>query len=147
MAESSWAQQAVDRFFEGRTYPTQIQCMQIAKSVTSALDVYNVDTPGSMSYTVICKWPDGAKKPLVVSFRAPEAHLDQSMGKLAQRIHGSLTPEISQHGLVDDAEPPLAIYTMPYLPGISCVDALVCQVEMDKATEAKHICFIQHLAR
>ncbi|KAF2685931.1 hypothetical protein K458DRAFT_430612 [Lentithecium fluviatile CBS 122367] len=36
---------------------------------------------------------------------------------------------------------------MPYLQGISCLNALACQVEMDEVTEAKHVCFVLHLAR
>jgi hypothetical protein len=150
MDETSWAQQAVDRFFEGRKCPTQPQCDQIARSISGASNVYNVDTPGSMSYTVVCKLQDDrgtAKQGTVVSFREPQAHLDQSMVELAQAIHGPLVPKVSQHGSVDGADPPLAIYTMPYLPGISCFDALDCQVDMDDVTEAKHVCFVRHLAR
>ena len=147
MGEKSWAQQAVDHFFERRKYPTQIQCDQIARSVSDAPEVYNVDTPGSMSYTVICTGRQSGKQALVVSFREPEAHLDQSMGKLAQEIHRSLVPEVSQHGMVDRADPPLAIYTMPYMPGISCLNALTCQVEMDEVLEVRHVFFVSHLAR
>ncbi|KAK4117539.1 hypothetical protein N656DRAFT_833798 [Canariomyces notabilis] len=117
--------------------PDQSQCDQIARSISGASNVYNVDTPGSMSYTV----------GTVVSFREPQAHLDQSMVELAQAIHGPLVPKVSQHGPVDGADPPLAIHTMPYLPGISCLDALDCQVDMDDVTEAKHVCFVRHLAR
>jgi len=147
MGETSWAQQAVDNFFKGRECPTQIECDQIARSVSDALDVYNVDTPGSMSYTVICTGPQLTKQGLVVSFREPEAHFDQGMGKLAQEIHGSLVPEVSLHGMVDHAVPPLAIYTMPFLPGVACLNALTCQVEMDEVTEARHTFFVRHLAR
>jgi hypothetical protein len=100
-----------------------------------------------MSYTVICTGRHAGKQDLVVSFREPEAHLDQCMGKLARAVHGDLVPEVSYYGEVDGADPPLTIYTMPYLPGISCLDALACQVEMDGVTEAKHICFVRHLAR
>jgi hypothetical protein len=49
--------------------------------------------------------------------------------------------------MVHGADPPLTIYTMPYLPGISCLNALTCQIEMDEITEAKHVCLIRHLAR
>lgn len=148
MDETSWARQAVDRFFERRKCRTQTQCNQIARSISGFSNVYNVDTPGSMSYTVICQ--DGeaaAKQAIVVSFREPEAHLDQSMGELARAIHGPLVPKVSQQGMVDGADPPLAIYTMTYLPGISCLDALACQVDMDDVTEARHVCFVRHLSR
>lgn len=42
---------------------------------------------------------------------------------------------------------PLAIYTMPYLCGISCLDALPCQPRMDEEEEARLNCFMRHLAR
>lgn len=147
MAEISWAQQAVDRFFDARKRPTRSQCDQIARSVSGASDVRNVDTPGSMSYTVTCTGRLAGKQDLVVSFREPEASLDHDMVKLAQAVHGDRVPEISYHGMVDGADPPLTIYTMPYLQGISCLDALTCQVEMDGVAEARHVCFIRDLAR
>ncbi|OJD10568.1 hypothetical protein AJ78_08462 [Emergomyces pasteurianus Ep9510] len=147
MVEIPWAQQAVDRFFERRKYPTRLQCDHIAQSISGASDVRNVDTPGSMSYTVICTGRHARKQDLVVSFREPEAHLDQVMGELAQAVHGDLVPETSHYGMVDGADPPLTLYTMPYLRGISCLDALTCQVVMDRVAEARHVCFVQHLAR
>lgn len=147
MGETSWAQRAVDNFFEPRECPTRIECDQIARSVSDALDVSDVELPGSMSYTVVCTGPQLAKQGLVVSFREPEAHFDQDMVKLAQEIHASLVPEVSLHGMVDRAVPSLAIYTMPCLPGVACLNALPCQVEMDEITEARHTCFIRHLAR
>lgn len=82
-----------------------------------------------------------------MSFREPEARLDEAMNKLAQAVHGHLVPETSFNGPVEGAEPPLAIYTMPYLRGVSCLDALLCQVEMDEDEEARQSCFIRHLAR
>lgn len=147
MAGTPWAQQAVRHFFERRKHPTQFQCDQIARAVSGAADIQNVDTPGSMSYTVVCTGCHASKQDLIVSFREPEAHLDQGKVKLAQAVHGCLVPKISHHGMVDGAEPPLTIYTMPLLPGISCLDALTCQVEMDGVAEARHVCFVQHLAR
>lgn len=146
MAGIPWAQQAVGRFFQGR-YPTQFKCDKIAKSISGASDINAVDTPGSMSYTVVCTGRHAGKPDLVVSFREPEAHLDQGICQLAQAIHGYLVPEISHTGIVDGADPPLTIYTMPYLRGISCLDALTCQVEMGELAEVRHICFIRHLAR
>lgn len=146
MAGPTWAQQAVDRFFAGR-YPTKLQCDQIAKSVSMASDIKAVDTPGSMSYNVVCRGRQSGKPDLVVSFRELEARLDQRMGQLAKTVHGCLVPEMRQNGMVDGANPPLTIYTMPYLPGISCLDALPCQVELDEVAEARHSCFIRGLAR
>lgn len=148
MDETSWAQQAVDSFFAGRKCPTQTQCIEIARSISGFPNVYDVDTPGSMSYTVVCKDVQPTAKPeTVVSFRQPEAHIDESMAELAGAIHGSLVPKPSRHGQMNGADPPLAIYTMPYVPGISCLDALACHVDMDDATEARHASFIRHLAR
>ena len=147
MAEIPWAQQAVDLFFKRRKHRIQFQCDQIAHSISRASDVRNVETPGSMSYTVICTGRHTGKQDLVVSFREREAYLDQCMGKLARAVHGDLVPEVSYHGEVDGADPPLSIYTMPYLRGISCLDALSCQVDMDGIEKAKHVCFVQHLAR
>jgi hypothetical protein len=148
MATINWAQQAVDVFFQRRKQPTQVQCNRIAQDIADTSDVRDVDTPGSMSYTVVCTGcRTGNGKDLVVSFREPEAHLDESMEEMAQAIHGHLVPTSSRYGVMDGADPPLTIYTMPYLKGISCLDALACQVEMDGTTEARHICFLRHLAR
>ncbi|OAA59574.1 Protein kinase-like domain protein [Niveomyces insectorum RCEF 264] len=146
MSEITWAQQAVNGFFEGRQHPTQAQCDRIAQSVSGASTVRNVDTPGSTSYTVVCTGHHTAKQDLVVSFREPEAYLDPGILRLARAIHGSVVPEASQHGMVEGADPPLAIYMMPYLPGISCLDALGCEVEADDNTVANYVCFIKHLA-
>jgi hypothetical protein len=148
MAAMLWAQQAVDGFFGRRKRPTRLECDRIARSVSSASDIHNVDTPGSMSYTVVCTGCSaGDGEDLVVSFREPEAHLDKAMEEMAQAIHGCLVPTTSHYGMVDGADPPLTIYTMPYLKGISCLDALACQVEMDEAAKAKHVHFVRSLAR
>ncbi|KID63586.1 Protein kinase-like domain protein, partial [Metarhizium brunneum ARSEF 3297] len=102
-----------------------------------------------MSYNVVCTGRRAGKPDVVVSFREPEANLDKSMCQFAKAIHGYLVPRISHAGIVDGADPPLTIYTMPYLQGISCLDALTCQVEMGEVAEARHTCFIpcRHLAR
>ncbi|KAJ2896327.1 uncharacterized protein MKZ38_005626 [Zalerion maritima] len=121
MVEIPWARQAVNLFFKGRKYPTQSQCNHIAHSVSGTSDIRNVETPGSMSYTVICTGRHAGKQDLVVSFREREAYLDQCMGKLARVVHGDLVPEVSYYGEVD--------------------------VDMDGVVEAKHICFVRHLAR
>ncbi|KAI3390254.1 hypothetical protein diail_10855 [Diaporthe ilicicola] len=148
MATTLWAQQAVKGFFQRRKYPTQFECNRIAQNVSGASNVHNVDTPGSMSYTVVCTGRRaGDGKDLVISFREPEAHLDKSMEEMAQAIHGDLVPATSRYGVIDGADPPLTIYTMPYLKGTSCLNALDCQVEMDEASVARHVCFVRHLAR
>ncbi|KAJ4323826.1 hypothetical protein N0V84_004172 [Fusarium piperis] len=147
MAQSSWAQQATDRFFTGRNSPSQMQCDEIAQSVSGASTVSPVDSPGSMSYTVICSGRPGLQQDLIVSFREPEAMLDEQVVKLAKEIHGELMPESTFHGSVEGSDPPLSIYSMPYLRGSSCVEVLAFQVEMDPDEEAKHQVFVKHLAQ
>ena len=69
-----------------------------------------------MSYTILLSaWVvrPAEKQDLVVSFRELEAHLDQGVNQLAQNTHGKLVPETSRNGIVDGADPPLTIYTMP----------------------------------
>ncbi|GAP89016.1 putative protein kinase-like domain [Rosellinia necatrix] len=146
MTQSSWAQEATDRFFGGRKSPTQMQCDKIAQSVSGALTVNPVDSPGSMSYTVICNGRPGLQD-LIVSFREPEAMLNEETVKLAKEIHGDLVPESTCHGNVMGANPPLSIYSMPYLRGSACIEVLAFQVEMNSDEEAKHKVFIRHLAR
>lgn len=73
--------------------------------------------------------------------------LDDEMVKLAKEIHGDLVPESTCHGNVEGADPPLSIYSMPYLRGSSCIEVLAFQVEMDHDQEAKHRVFVKHLAR
>ncbi|KAI0543856.1 hypothetical protein F4679DRAFT_567122 [Xylaria curta] len=143
MTRSSWAQEATDRFFGSRKSPSQMQCDEIAQSVSGALTVSPVDSPGSMSYTVICN----GRQDLIVSFREPGATLDEEMVKLAKEIHGNLVPESNCHGRMEGADPPLFIYSMPYLRGSSCIEVLAFQVEMNSDEEAKHKVFIRHLAR
>lgn len=73
--------------------------------------------------------------------------LDEEMVKLAKEIHGDLVPKSTCHGNVEGADPPLSIYSMPYLRGSSCTEVLAFQVEMDPDEEAKHGVFVKHLAR
>ena len=77
-----------------------------------------------MSYTVVCTENPGLSK--IVSFREPEAMLDEKTVKLAKEIHGDLVPEITYHGNVDGADPPLFIYSMPYLRGSSWIEVTAC---------------------
>ncbi|KAI5864082.1 kinase-like domain-containing protein [Durotheca rogersii] len=147
MAQSSWAQQATDRFFSCRKSPSQMQCDEIAQSISGASTVRPVGSPGSMSYTVICSGRPGPQEDLIVSFREPAAMLDEETVRLAKEIHGDLVPESTCHGNVAGADPPLSIYSMPYLRGSSCIEVLAFQVEMDPDEEAKHGVFVKHLAR
>lgn len=147
MAQISWAEQATKRFFDGRKSPSQTQCDEIAKSVSGALTVSPVDSPGSMSYTVICNRLPGAQQDLVISLREEEAMLDEEMVRLAKKVHGDLVPESAFHGSVEGADPPLFIYSMPYLRGSSYIEVLDSQEEMNDDEEAKHVVFVKHLAR
>ncbi len=99
-----------------------------------------------MSYTVVCS---GCPRPqdLIVSFRQPDARLDEGMVKLAKEIHGDLVPESTYHGILKGADPPLHIYSMPYLRGSSCIEVLASQAEMDPDEEVKHEVFVKHLAQ
>lgn len=124
-----------------------MQCDEIARSVSGASTVRPVDSPGSMSYTVICNRCPGSQRDLTVSFREPGAMLDDEMVKLAKEVHGELVPQSTYHGTVDGADPPLSIYSMPYLRGSSCIETLAFHMTMDQDEEAKHRVFVKHLAR
>ncbi|RHZ46582.1 phosphotransferase family protein, partial [Aspergillus thermomutatus] len=147
MEERSWTQQAIDRFFKTRESPTQSECDDHARKISGASAVQEIAVPGSLSYTVRCiNFPD-ERRDLVVSFRQPESTLDQAVIKLARSIHGALVPEATFHGKMPDSNPPLLVYTMPYLPGIPCLEALGSKAELSLEEEGRHICFAKHLAR
>ncbi|KAI3332892.1 hypothetical protein F4824DRAFT_514020 [Ustulina deusta] len=147
MTQTSWAQDATNRFFCGRKSPSQMQCDKIAQSISGASKVSPVDSPGSMSYTVVCNGCPGPQQDLIVSFREPGAMIDEGMVRLAKETHGDLVPQSTCHGYVNGADPSLSIYSMPYLRGSSCIEVLAFQVEMDHDEEAKHEVFVKHLAR
>lgn len=100
-----------------------------------------------MSYAVVCNGCPGPQQDLIISFREPGAALDDPVVKLAKEIHGHLVPYSTNHGPMDGSDPPLSIYSMPYLRGSSCIEVLPFQVEMDPDDEAKHGVFVKHLAR
>lgn len=146
---TSWAQQQISRFFSERKSPSQVQCDAIAQSLSGASTVSPVESPGSMSYTVVCRGCsfDQAEQNLVVSFREEGAGLDEEIVKMAKEIHGDLVPVSISHGNMEGADPVLVIYSMPYLQGSSCIEVLAFDVEMDSEEETKHEVFIKHLAR
>lgn len=147
MAEKSWVQLRIDQFFEGQKSPTQAECDQIACSVSGASVVHAVDVPGSLSYTVVGTGRPDQAPDLVISFRQEHSIIDGATIALARSIHGSLVPEATYHGQMTGADPALHIYTMPYLRGVPCLNALSCEAELDPESEARHICYIKHLAR
>lgn len=100
-----------------------------------------------MSYTVVCLGCPRSEEDLVISFREPGAMFNEEIVKLAKEIHGDLVPESVCHGSMEGADPPLSIYSMPYLRDSSCIEVLNFQVEMDPEEEAKHGVFVKHLAR
>jgi hypothetical protein len=147
MTQTSWAQREIAHFFSGRKSPSQMQCDEIAQSISGASTVRPVDTPGSMSYTVVCNRRSEPHQDLIISFREPGAMLEEGIVRLAKQIHGGLVPESTPHGNVEGADPPLFIYSMPYLQGSSCFEVLPSQVEMGPDEEAKHGVFMKDLAR
>ncbi|KAB5570379.1 hypothetical protein GE09DRAFT_706087 [Coniochaeta sp. 2T2.1] len=81
MTQASWAQEATDRFFSGRKSPSRMQFDEIAQCLSGASTVSPVDSPGSMSYTVVCNGCPVRPQDLVVSFRQPCAMIDEGMVK------------------------------------------------------------------
>ncbi|KAH7175791.1 hypothetical protein EDB81DRAFT_23763 [Dactylonectria macrodidyma] len=147
MPQSSWAEQVTSRFFDGRKSPSQMQCDEIVRSVSGAPVARHVESPSSMSYTVVCNGRRGPPQDLIASFREPRSMLDEEMVKLAQKIHGAIVPESAYHGNVEGANPPLSIYSMTYLKGSSCIEASPFEVEMEPNEKDKQEVFIKHLAR
>ncbi|KAH8781053.1 hypothetical protein F5883DRAFT_625925 [Diaporthe sp. PMI_573] len=141
------AQEQTKLFFDCRKSPTQAQCDQLALSIPGASKVSPVDNPGSLSYTVVCKGCLGPLKDLIVSFRETGGMLDECMVALARKIHGGLVPELTCHGNVEGADPPLFIYSMSYLRGCALIEVQSVEIEMSSDEEAKHERLIRHLAR
>ncbi|KAL4962063.1 aminoglycoside phosphotransferase family protein [Aspergillus stella-maris] len=144
MASEDWRDHIINKFFSEPKPLSQTECDGLAKAITGAADIRRVSLPGSFSYTVVCVKESGNE---VVSFREIGNKLDEYTTNLAKDIHGDLVPSFTYHGLVEGADRPLSIYVMPYLPGVSCVEELECEVELNAEIEARHIRFMQHLAR
>lgn len=147
MSQASWSQRQTKIFFDSRTSPTQTQCDQLALAISGGSAVSPVDSPGSLSYTVVCKDCPGPRKDLIISFREPGGMLDDHMVELARKIHGDLVPELSCHGNVDGADPPLTIYSMTYMRGSALVEVQSVEVEMSTDEVSKHERLIRHLAQ
>lgn len=159
MTQENWAQQAIARFFSRQKHHSQLDFHQLAYDVTGAPFLSEVETPGSMSYTVICTWPEEENhKPEVVSFREePGAHLDDRIMRVAREMHGcGFVPEMRavyapgvpnlKNGLVEGTDPPLKIYIMSYIEGTACLNVLARQVEMDGEQETCHRLFMTDLS-
>ncbi|KAF5230436.1 hypothetical protein FAUST_9803 [Fusarium austroamericanum] len=73
--------------------------------------------------------------------------LDADIVKLAKEIHGNLVPESTFHGNMEGADPPLFIYSMPYLRGSSYTGVQAFWVEMDSNEESTQRAFVKDLAR
>lgn len=85
----------------------------------------------------------------MVSFREEGAELDEDMVRLARAIHGDglVAAPLTFHGIMETADLVLLIYSMPFLRGSSCIDALAFEVDLDPEEEANHGVFATHLAR
>ncbi|RJE17957.1 Phosphotransferase enzyme family [Aspergillus sclerotialis] len=147
MDERSRTQQAIDQFFATRESPTQSECDNYARKVCGASAVQQVAIPGSLSYTVRCIDLRNGQQDLIMSFRQAECTLDQAVIELATSIHRTLVPAATFHGKMHNSNPPLLVYTMPYLPGIPCLEAPGSKAELSLEEESRHICFAKHLAR
>ena len=143
----AWSQQCIEEFFENYDPLAQAKCDDAARFITGASSTLPVGMQGSLSYTVICSGRPEKQEDLIVSFRLLQCRIDDHLVKIAKEIHGDLVPEATDHSLVSDLNPPLAIYTMPYLPGISGLEALSDQIKVEPQDEIRHICFIKHPAR
>ncbi|KAJ5939208.1 hypothetical protein N7466_002342 [Penicillium verhagenii] len=145
---ASWAEQTIAQFFEHREYPTQSQCDDSARIISGMPEVRAVDTPGSLSYTVRCigQSNNNDTQDLIVSFRNLESMIDADLVLLAKSIHGALVPKATYHGQMSGASPPLHIYTMPCLPGISCLETLSDETVLNPEDEFRHTCYVKHLA-
>ncbi|KAL4791098.1 hypothetical protein BDV19DRAFT_371215 [Aspergillus venezuelensis] len=144
MASEDWREDIIIKFFAKPKALTQTECDGLAKAITGAADIRRVSLPGSFSYTVVCVKESGNE---VVSFRELGNTLNEHTISLAKDIHGHLVPNFTYHGLVEGADRPLSIYVMPYLPGVSSIEVFECEAELNCETEARHTCFMQHLAR
>ncbi|KAJ5738749.1 hypothetical protein N7493_001904 [Penicillium malachiteum] len=146
MTELSWKQQGIDRFFESRQTPKQLECDEYAHKISGGL-VQAVGVPGSLSYTVLCTDCPSEPRDLIVSLREIGSTLDTGTTQLAKSIHGDLVPHASFHGEMLNSNPSLLVYTMPYLRGITCLEAFGSDLDMKLEEEAKHLCFVKDLAR
>ncbi|KAJ5614031.1 hypothetical protein N7528_007685 [Penicillium herquei] len=140
MTELSWKQQEIDRFFESRQSPNQRECDEYSHKISGGL-VQAVGVPGSLSYTVLCTDCPSEPRDLIVSLREVGSTLDTAVTQLAKSIHGDLVPQASFHGEMPDSNPSLLVYTMPYLPGITCLEAFGPNLDMKPEEEAKHLYF------
>ncbi|KAJ5591524.1 uncharacterized protein N7459_001893 [Penicillium hispanicum] len=145
MEESDEIQQANEVFFALRKSPTRAKCDEIALSMLQGVSVRCVDTPGTMSYTVIVTNAYGRQD--VVSFRDEGSGLYAKAIPLARAIYNELVPEPKCHDIVPGSGPPLFIYTMPYMRGVAASKVLCTQADMTPEDEAKHTRYVRDLAR
>ncbi|CRG83349.1 hypothetical protein PISL3812_00700 [Talaromyces islandicus] len=76
MTRKTWAQLSIDYFFEAQTSPTQAECDEVARSLSNATGVRNVDVPGSLSYTVIGTGRPNQSQDLIISSREQQSTID-----------------------------------------------------------------------
>ncbi|KAJ5725460.1 uncharacterized protein N7483_006817 [Penicillium malachiteum] len=146
MTELSWKEQEIDQFFERRQSTKQLECDEYAHKISGG-SIEAVGVPGSLSYTVLCTDCPREPRNLIVSLREVWSTLDTAITQLAKSIHGDFVPEASFHGEMPNSNPSLLVYTMPYLQGITCLEAFGSKLEMKPEEKAKHLRFFKDLAR
>ncbi|KAJ5740510.1 Mus38-like protein [Penicillium malachiteum] len=148
MSDIDWVNLSQYPFFDKRKHPSAAQCDDIARSITGAMQASPVDTLSTLTYCVICNQCPSEETWIVV-FREKNLKakpLDQIV-RLANDAFGPLALQPIYHGDVENANPPLSIYTTPCRPGISLLSTLRCQVYLRREQKEEHIYFIQDLAR
>ena len=116
-----WMKQSIEDFFDWRKSPSEQECNDNAFSLVGASSVRPVGMQGSLSYTVI------ATTETIISYRVPEVKLGSELEDLAKIVHGDLVPKATFHGELgndEDKSKRLHIYTMPCIPGKSCMEVM-----------------------
>ncbi|CAJ2507100.1 Uu.00g082860.m01.CDS01 [Anthostomella pinea] len=145
-----WTIASVDGFFASRESPTREECPECALAIVDESTIEPVETPGSLSYTVVCTAARTGTK-TIVSFRQYDTFIDPELTDLAGQVHGHLVPHATFHGTLGtetESNDLLKIYTMPCLPGTSGI-AVLRGVNPDDTPEDEvmYTRFIQELAR
>lgn len=66
---------------------------------------------------------------------------------LAKEVHGGLVPEVTSHWDVEGANPPLNIYSIPYLRGSALVEVQSVEFHVSDEEEGKYGLLIRRLAQ
>lgn len=112
---------AIAEFFS-LTSATREACNTKAKDLVGG-EVVPVTVQGNCSYSVYA----GPDLEFVIRFRLETLVLKSDTAALAREIYGSLVPETSFHGQVDDGEEPLFVYVMNRMRSISQLGFYSCK--------------------